>query len=211
MAMSGAAAAAPVTTLTPLVSYSTQMFAVYAFTEASDTLRLSMVGPNPLSSIFCNKSGSGCTASAIGQTFDLGVVNPGIVFGLTDLTVPNFFRTDTLGVDGYAHVMVSDTVDASNAAAVAAAYSYFGQGSLAAAAGSSIASLGATAGTVVTFVGWEDRLYGDYDYNDFIFAFTNQAPRSPDPTQTVPEPSALAMFGMGLLGFGAMRRRKRSA
>jgi hypothetical protein len=40
-------------------------------------------------------------------------------------------------------------------------------------AAASIAKLGDVVGTVITFVGWEDRIGGDFDYNDLIFGFTD--------------------------------------
>jgi hypothetical protein len=101
-------------------------------------------------------------------------------------------------------------VDASNAAAVAAAFATVGQGApcplcagiLNPAAAASIALLGETPGTIVTFVAWEDTLYGDYNYNDMIFAFT-------DPIRGVPEPITLAMFGFGLATLVGFRMRSR--
>ncbi len=202
LAMSGAAVAGPITTLTPLTSNGTQMYAVYVSSDAGDTLNLSEIGPNPVANFLCNYSNSGCTASLVGQVIDLGITPPGIVFSLTDVTVTNTYRTDMLALDGYAHSKVSNTVDASDASAVAAAYAYFGQGPLAPAAAVSIALLGETPGTIITFVGWEDRIGGDFDYNDLIFAFTDP------PNDPVPEPGTLAMFGLGFLGLAALRRRK---
>jgi len=203
IALKGVASAGPITTLTPLVSNGTQMFAVYVFSEANDTSSLSEVFPNVISDIFCNYSFGSCTAAVVGQTVDLGLTDPGIVFSLTDLTAPNVFRTDALASDGYAHSLVSNTVDASDAAAVAAAYEIFGQGSLPFAAAGAIATLGLFPETTLTFVGWEDRIGLDYDYNDMIFAFT-------DPPTAVPEPSTILLFGTGLLGLAAVRRRRKA-
>ena len=173
--MSGAAMATPLTTLTTLNSNGTDVFAVYVFSEAGDTLNLGVIGPNSISNIFCNHSNGACTASTPGQTVFLGNTGPGIVFGLTDVTVPNSYSTDAFGLDGYAHDLVSGTVNASDAVAVASAYAIFGQGALDPAAAASIALFGETPETMLTFVGWEDRLGGDFDYNDMVFAFTYSA------------------------------------
>ena len=204
-----AAKATPVTTLAPLPSNGTDVYGVYVYSDAADTLNLGEIGPNPISNIFCNYSNGGCTGASIGQTVYLGPTGPGIAFGLSDVTVANTYTTDALAADGYAHDLVSATVDASDAAAVAAAYSIFGQGALNPLAAASIASLGQTPGTIVTFVGWEDRIGGDYDYNDLIFAFTD--PIIPSAPVTVPEPTAIALFGFGLslIGLWANRRRDR--
>ncbi len=202
---SGFAMATPITTLTPLNSNGTDVYAVYVFSEAHDALNLSEIGPNSISNIFCNHSNGGCSASAIGQTVYLGNTGPGIVFGLTDVTDPAHYRTDALASDGFAHDLVSATVDASNASAVAAAFDSFGQGAINPAAAASISTLGETSGTVVTFVAWEDTINGDYDYNDFIFAFTDP------PAAAVPEPMTLAMFGFGLAALVGFRRQWRRA
>ena len=204
MALGGTAVATPITTLTPLSSNGTGVFALYVFSEAADTLNLSEVSPNGISNIFCNYSNGGCTAAVPGQTVDLGNTNPGLVFSLTDISVANTFRTDTFASDGYAHDRVSATVDASNAGAVAGAYALYGQGALPSAVAASIATLGLTADTSVTFVAWEDRIRGDYDYNDLIFAFT-------DPPAAIDEPLSLALFGVGLFGLGMIRRYRPQA
>ena len=204
--MCTAATATPITTLTPITSNGSDVYAVYVFSQAHDTLNLSEIAPNSISNIFCNKSNGGCTASAIGETIHLGNTDPGIVFGLTDVTHSVSFATNALGPDGFAHDIVSATVDAGNAAAVAAAFATFGQGALDPAAAASIGLLGETPGTIVTFVAWEDTLSGDYDYNDLIFAFTDPIPRG-----AVPEPMSLAMFGVGFVFLAGFSRRTRKA
>ncbi len=200
--ISGAAMATPVTTLTPISSNGTDVYAVYFFSLGGDTLNLSEIGPNPVSNIFCNSSNGSCTAATLGETVYLGKTGPGLVFGLTDLTVPNSYRTDSLGPDGYAHDIVSPTVNAGDPAAVNAAWETLGFGALTPAGSAPIAALGQAPGTVVTFVKWEDRVGGDYDYNDFVFAFTD-----PPPPANVPEPFTLAMFGIGLLGLAGLGTR----
>jgi hypothetical protein len=68
----------------------------------------------------------------------------------------------------------------------------------------STAYTGGTLGSVPvgTYVAFEDLQFpfSDYNYNDESFVFTNI-------TVSVPEPSTLLLFGLGLLGFAAMRRR----
>ena len=190
--IAGAASATPVSTLTPLTSDGTDVYAIYLFSLAGDTLNLSEIGPNSVSNIFCNNSNNGCTAAISGQSFYLGNPGPGLVFGLTDVTVPATYTTNALASDGFAHDILSPTVSASDPAAVNAAYETLGFGSIAAAYSNPIAALGETPGTSVTFVEFEDRIGGDYDYNDFVFAFTDP------PAAGVPEPMTLAMFGFGL-------------
>ncbi len=202
--MSGSALAVPITTLTPINSNGTDVYAVYLFSLADDTLNLSEVGPNPVSNIFCNYSNGGCTGAMSGQTVYLGRPGPGLVFSLTDISVPNTYITNSLGPDGLVHDIVSPTVDAGNPAAVNTAYETLGFGPIASLYADPIAFLGETPGTEVTFVRWEDRVGGDYDYNDFVFAFTD--PLLPT---TVPEPVTVAIFGIGLaglIGFGTRIR-----
>src|SRR5882757_6018161 len=186
----GPALSGPVTTLPSLSSNGTGVYGVYISSEAGDTLTLSEVSPNSVSNMFCNHSFGGCTASSAGQVVDLGATPPGVAFSLTDNSVANVFRTDALAADGYSHALASMTVDASDPNAVATAYGIFGQGQLPTDAAASIALLGQVAGTSITFVGWEDRLYGDFDYNDLIFAFTDPPVVSAD-ASSVPEPASV--------------------
>lgn len=49
-------------------------------------------------------------------------------------------------------------------------------------------------------VAFEDLIDGDFDYNDLIVGISD--------VKAVPEPGTLALFGLGLLGFGMTRRSK---
>jgi hypothetical protein len=69
----------------------------------------------------------------------------------------------------------------------------FGVGPLSAASAAAIAAAGPG-----FFVGVEDRTNFDNDFNDLIYWFTQVA---------VPGPAALGLFGIGLLGLAALRRR----
>lgn len=61
------------------------------------------------------------------------------------------------------------------------------------------------AGEYITTVGFEDLLGGgDLDFNDFEFRLTNVV----DPA--IPAPTALALMGFGLIGFGLQRRTRDS-
>jgi hypothetical protein len=172
LTFSGVAAAGPMSSLTSISSDGGPVSAVYVYSQADDTNQLTSFSGGGSTNLFCNRSGGGCSGGSAGQTVNLGTTS-NLAFGLSDLSTGTSFRTNALGSDGYSHDMVSSTVNAGDAAAVAAAYALYGQGALSSVAAQAIAALAANGKTTVTFVGWEDRAGGDYDYNDLIFAFTN--------------------------------------
>ena len=62
------------------------------------------------------------------------------------------------------------------------------------------------AGGTATYVGFEDLFGGgDNDYDDIMFSFTNTAGSETPP---VPEPSTMALMGLGAVGLGFAARRR---
>jgi len=186
MALGGVAEASPVTTQPDALSVNGDVTVVFIGSDAGDTSLLSLVGG--LADLFCNHSTSSCTAAAAGDTVDLGTLSGNLVFQLHDITVPQIYDTANAHSDGYYYAKVVSN------------YNDLGIFPIPQSAADIIASL-MTSNSVVRYVAFEDRVGGDYDYNDFVFAVIDP------PTNGVPEPASLFLVGAGLAGMAARRRR----
>jgi len=70
------------------------------------------------------------------------------------------------------------------------------------------ASTLASQGYDIAYIGWEDLSDYDFDYNDLVMFVAWKPPTTQNET---PEPLTLSLFGAGLAGAAALRRRRKAA
>lgn len=126
---------------------------VYIGSDAADSSTLSVNGG--AANVFCNH----CSTTSVGSAVSLGVANFSgpLDFQLHDNTVANVFDTGAVSSDGKYHAVVQSN------------YADLGLSSIPDAALDTITALTMDNSTV-SYVAFEDRIGGDYDYNDFVFA-----------------------------------------
>jgi len=173
----------------PLMTSGNLLTAIYVFADAGDTSRLFAGLGTAGQFLFTNHPATPPGSSVV---LDPAPAAGPLHFTLQYLSVANSFTTGIAHPDDSAHPFH---------AKASTTFADFGVGDLPAAAARTIADLGGS----ILFVGFEDRIGGDYDYNDLIFAFSNLS----TPVATVAEPATLAVMGAGLLGLGLARRRRR--
>lgn len=157
---------------------------IYVYQNAADISTLSWSQAGSAFAQLIKNNGVGATA--IGNTQVFGAAGA-VTFRLANLTQLYSFDTG-----------VQDPVDGRLHARVTQNFADFGVGPL---PGAAAAAIAAQPAGPFTFVGFEDRRNGDYDFNDLIYWFRPVIAE-------VPAPAGLALFGAGLLGLAALGRRR---
>jgi len=194
----------PITTVDPTLNpYAVDghLQVVFTFSDAANEdliLTMPTLNGNP---IIDNK------LTPKGTVIDLGNFTGDLIFKLQDEQTLATYVSNGLDAYGDYHVKLDAT------------YSDFGVGALKGVALANVTNL-ANEGYSIIFMAWEDHdkhsCYwnaahtkcaaspSDWDYNDVIYALAYKVN-----VHDTPEPLTLSLFGAGLAGAAAMRRRKR--
>ena len=195
----------PITTIDPTLnpfSVDGHIQIVYTFSDAANEdliLTLPTLNGNP---IIDNK------LTPKGTLIDLGNYTGNLTFKLQDLQTSATYYSDQLDAYGDYHVVLDTN------------YADFGVGSLKGSALANVTNL-ANLGYSIIFMAWEDHdshtcywntahtkctaSHSDWDYNDVIYAIAYKVNE-----HNVPEPLTLSLFGAGLAGAAATRRKRKA-